>query len=305
MSDAVPVWVVAGEERRAELEAAVRLGGGVPVQLEQARAIIWGAGHPHDLQASLHARIEWVQLSSAGIEEWFDTGVIDDRRRWTAATGVYAQPIAEYVVGMLLAAARCLPEVIGMERWRPLDVRTVRGSTVVIVGAGGIGAAVIDLLRPLGARTVAVTRSGRRVDHADVSVGPEEIAGAVAAADYIVLAAPDTPATRGLFDARLLAQVQPHAWLVNVGRGTIIDTEALVDAIRTRRIAGAALDVTDPEPLPAGHALWSLSNVIITSHTANTPELGADAFAGRVRENVHRFQSGRPLLGEVDTERGY
>jgi phosphoglycerate dehydrogenase-like enzyme len=305
VSDPRPVWLEADEAQRPELEEAVRLGGGVTAPLQDARAIVWAADRPHDLQASLHPGIEWVQLSSAGIEDWFAAGVIDDRRRWTAAKGVHAQPIAEYVIGMLLAGARRLPEVMWMEHWQPLEVRTLRGATVVIVGAGGIGAAVIELLGLLGARAIAVTRSGRRVAHADMSVGPDEIAGVLAAADFVVLAAPDTPATRNLLGATLLGRMQPHAWLVNVGRGTILDTNALVDAIREKRIAGAALDVTEPEPLPSGHPLWDLPNVIITSHTASTPALGAVAFADRVRENVHRFQSDEPLLGAVDKELGY
>jgi len=305
VSGPVPVWIQADDAWRPGLEDAVRLGGGVIVPRERAEAIIWAADRPHDLQASLHAGIEWVQLSSAGIEDWFAAGVIDDRRRWTAAKGVYAGPIAEYVIGMLLAGVRRLPELMRDRRWQPLEVRTLRGATVGIVGAGGIGSAVIELLRPMGARPIAATRSGRGVDGADVSVGPTEIDAVVRESDFLVLAAPDTPETRGLFDARLFRQMRPHAWLVNVGRGTIIDTQALVDALREGKLAGAALDVTDPEPLPRGHALWGMPNVIITSHTACTPTLGAAAFATRVQENVHRFRAGAPLLGTVETEHGY
>jgi D-3-phosphoglycerate dehydrogenase len=246
-----------------------------------------------------------VQLSSAGIEDWFAAGVIDERRRWTAAKGVYAQPIAEYVITMLLVGARRLPELMSVRHWRLLDVRTLRGATVAIVGAGGIGRAVIELLRPMGVRTLAVTRSGRTVDGADVSAGPAEIDSVVADADFVVLAAPETAGTRGLFDARLLARMRPDAWLVNVARGSIVDTDALVDALRQGRVGGAALDVTDPEPLPRGHVLWSLSNAIITSHTACTPTLGAPAFATRVRENVCRLRAGEPLLGVVEIELGY
>jgi phosphoglycerate dehydrogenase-like enzyme len=305
VSDPVPVWVDADDVWRPGLEEAVRLGGGVAVPLEQARAIIWAADRPKDLQALLHAGIEWVQLPSAGIEDWFAAGIIDDRRLWTAAKGVYAAPIAEYVIGMLLAGARRLPELMRDRRWQPLDVRTLRGATVGIVGGGGIGSAVIALLRPMGARTVAVTRSGRAVDGADVSVGPTEIDRVVRESDFLVLAAPETAETRGLLDARLFSQMRPHAWLVNVGRGTIVDTQALVDALRDGRLAGAALDVTDPEPLPRGHALWGVPNVVITSHTACTPALGAAAFRTRVQENVRRFRADEPLLGPAQTEHGY
>jgi D-3-phosphoglycerate dehydrogenase len=305
VSDRVPLWIEADDAWRPVLEDAVRLGGGVTVPLERARAIIWAADRPHDLQALLHAGVEWVQLWSAGIEDWFAAGIIDERRRWTAAKGVYAAPIAEYVIGMLLAGARRLPELMQDRRWQPLEVRTLRGATVGIVGGGGIGSAVIELLRPMGARTIAVTRSGRAVDGADVSVGPTEIDPVVRESDFLVLAAPDTPETRGLFDARLFRQMRRHAWLVNVGRGTIVDTQALVDALQDGRLAGAALDVTDPEPLPRSHALWGMHNVVITSHTACTPTLGAAAFRTRVQENVRRFRAGAPLLGTVQTEHGY
>jgi phosphoglycerate dehydrogenase-like enzyme len=301
----VPIWIEADETWRPGIEAAVRDGGGVEAPLEDARAIVWAADRPHDLLARLHDGIEWVQLWSAGIEDWFAAGVIDERRRWTAAKGVYAGPIAEYVLAMMLAAVRRLPEVIRDDAWRPRDVRPLRGSTAGIVGAGGIGAAVIDILRPLDVRTIAVTRSGRAVEGADVSLGAADLTEAVRESDFLVLAAPDTDETRGLFDARLLGQLRPHAWIVNVGRGSIVDTDALVEALRAGRLGGAALDVTDPEPLPPDHPLWALPNAIVTSHTANTPRLGGAAYAARVRENVRRFGTGEPLLGLVDPRVGY
>jgi phosphoglycerate dehydrogenase-like enzyme len=301
----VPVWIEADEPRRREIEEAVREGGGITAPLDEARAIVWAADRPHDLLAHLHDGIEWVQLWSAGIEDWFAAGVIDERRRWTAAKGVYAGPIAEYVLAMLLAAVRRLPEVLHDDTWRPRDVRTLRGSTAGIVGAGGIGSAVIELLRPLGVRTIAVTRSGRAVEGADVSVAAADLAEAVRESDFLVLAAPATGETRGLVDAQLLGQLPPHAWIVNVGRGSIVDTPALVEALRAGRLGGAALDVTDPEPLPPDHPLWTLPNVIVTSHTANTPRLGGAAYAARVRENVRRFGTGEELLGLVDPRLGY
>jgi D-3-phosphoglycerate dehydrogenase len=301
----VPVWIEADETWRRGIEAAVREGGAIQAPLEEARALVWAADRPHDLLAHLHDGVEWVQLWSAGIEDWFTAGVIDDRRRWTAAKGVYAEPIAEHVLAMLLAAVRRLPEVIRDGTWQPLDVRTLRGSTVGVVGAGGIGSAVIELVRPLGVRTIAVTRSGRPVEGADLSLGAADVAEAVRESDFLVLAAPETDETRALLDARLLGQLRPHAWIVNVGRGSIVDTDALVEALRAGRLGGAALDVTDPEPLPPDHPLWALPNVIVTSHTACTPRLGGEAFAARVRENVRRFGAGEPLLGLVDPRLGY
>jgi phosphoglycerate dehydrogenase-like enzyme len=302
----VPVWVEANTEWRVHVEEAARSGGGELVRRpEEARAIVWAADEPRRLQALLHSGIEWVQLSAAGIEDWFAAGVIDDARCWTAAKGVYAGPIAEYTIAMLLAGARRLQEVTRTPHWRPLEVGMLGGKTVAIIGAGGIGTAVIELLRPLGCRVLAVTRTGRTLEGVDLSVSVDEFDRVVPQADFLVLAAPDTAATRGLFDRERLARIRRDAWLVNVGRGTIIDTDALVEALRERRIGGVALDVTDPEPLPDGHPLWSLPNAIVTSHTACTPALGRGAYVARVRENVRRFVSGEPLLGVVDMRNEY
>jgi D-3-phosphoglycerate dehydrogenase len=206
---------------------------------------------------------------------------------------------------MLFAGARRLPEVVRTARWRPLDVGMLGGKTVGIIGAGGIGTAVIELLRPLGCRVLAVTRTGRTLEGVDASVSVDELDRVIPKADFLVLAAPDTAATRGLFDRKRLARMRRDAWLVNVGRGRIVDTDALVDALRGHCIGGAALDVTDPEPLPDRHPLWSLPNAIVTSHTASTAALGRGAFVARVRENVRRFASGEPLLGVVDIRNEY
>jgi phosphoglycerate dehydrogenase-like enzyme len=123
--------------------------------------------------------------------------------------------------------------------------------------------------------------------------------------DFVVLSAPETAQTIGLLNADRLALLPSHAWIVNVGRGSTVDTAALVTALETGRLAGAALDVTDPEPLPDGHPLWRLPNAIITSHTACTPSLGRAAFADRVRTNISRFIRGEALLGRVDADLGY
>ncbi len=283
----------------------MRLGGGEVVSLDRAEAIIWADDRPADLRAVLHRGIKWVQLSSAGIEDWLAAGVIDDRRRWTAATGVYARPIAEYLIAAILAAARRLPLHVNSRNWKSLEAQTLDGATVGIIGAGGIGSALIKLLQPFDARTIAVTRTGRRVPGADTSLGPDDIDIVVAASDFLVLAAPDTGATRGMLGAARLAKMRPDAWLINVGRGTAVDTAALVAALERGQIGGAILDVTDPEPLPDDHPLWRLPNAVITAHTASTPALGAKALTDRVEENVRRFRSGEPLLGQIELSRGY
>jgi len=124
-------------------------------------------------------------------------------------------------------------------------------------------------------------------------------------ADFLVLAAAMTPETTHLVNGNVLAHAKPDLWIVNVGRGRLIDTDALVDALRARRIAGAGLDVTDPEPIPDDHPLWTMDNVIITSHTANTAQMALPELAAMVKENVERFARGDELLGLVDPALGY
>jgi phosphoglycerate dehydrogenase-like enzyme len=136
-------------------------------------------------------------------------------------------------------------------------------------------------------------------------VGPEGLLPALSRSDLAVLALALTPETEQVIGADALAALPDHAWLVNVARGRHIDTDALVESLRAGAIGGAALDVTDPEPLPAEHPLWSLPNAIITPHVGNTPEMGRALLAARVRENVRRFAEGRELLGPVHVELGY
>ena len=299
------VWVNATTADCAALEAAVLSGGGEPCASDEANAIVWAADDPPTIRQHLRPEVRWVQLSSAGIEDWFAAGVIDRERTWTAAKGVYAEPIAEYVLAMLLAAARRLPEVLRATRWHPSPVAVIAGKTVGVIGAGGIGTAAVRLLVPLGVRCVALTRSPRDVPGAIESVGPDDLDKLLRRSDFLLLAAPETPETVGLLDADRLALLPSHAWIVNVGRGSIIDTDALVVALEAGHLSGAALDVTDPEPLPDAHPLWRLPNAIVTSHTACTPSLGRAALADRVGTNVARFRRGEALLGLVDPELGY
>jgi phosphoglycerate dehydrogenase-like enzyme len=182
-------------------------------------------------------------------------------------------------------------------------VRALEGATVAIVGAGGIGRALISLLAPFGAEAIAVTRRGRPVTGAARTLPADRLAEAWPAADYVVVAAPATDGTRHLVGASELAAMREDAWLVNVARGSLVDTEALVRALRERAIGGAALDVTDPEPLPDGHPLWELA--LITPHVATPPDAEARHFARRVAENVRRLAAREPLEGEIDPEGGY
>ena len=176
---------------------------------------------------------------------------------------------------------------------------------MAVVGAGSIGRALIAMLRPLGAEAIAVTRRGRPVDGARETVATDQLADVWPRADVVVLCAPATAETRHLVDERALAAMPGHAWLVNVGRGTLVDTGALVRALDAGAIAGAALDVVDPEPLPDDHPLWTHPRALITPHVASPDAVAARALAGLVGENVARLIAGREPLSVVDLARGY
>ena len=296
------VWVWPDSEL---LASAVRSGGGSVVALEHANAIVCTGDDVELLRRSILPGLRWVQLGAAGVEMWFDAGLMTPDVVWTAAKGVYARPMAEHILAMILAAARGLPERLRARTWGASYGRVLTGSTVGVVGAGGVGAELIALLSPFAVRTIALTRDARSVPSADVSVGPAELQTLLHESDFVVLTAALTGETAGMISAERLSLMRPDAWLVNVARGGLVDTHALVAALEAGTIGGAALDVTEPEPLPDDHVLWTLPNVVITPHVASTRSMGVPLLARRVEENVRRFVDGEELVGVVDQSLGY
>jgi phosphoglycerate dehydrogenase-like enzyme len=299
--------VFVGPQEAPQLVEAVERGGGRVVPLAEAEAVVVSGGHG-DLP-DLPDAVRWVQLPSAGVEAWVESGVVDASRTWTSAAGAYSHAVAEGAVALLLAGVRGVGRAARLTSWdnAALDAAqtSLRGATVAIVGAGGIGSAMIPALRGLGAEVLAVTRRGLPVEGAARTLPADRVDEVFAAADHVVLAAPATAATRALVGAEQLAALGAQGWLVNIARGSLVDTDALVAALAAGTIAGAALDVTDPEPLPDGHPLWSEPRCIVTPHSTNPTPLRDAALAERVTENVRRFAAGEDLLGPVDPERGY
>jgi D-3-phosphoglycerate dehydrogenase len=220
--------------------------------------------------------------------------------QFTSAGGAYATQVAEHALALLLAGARGFAHYARARTWDPRLERVLEGSTVAIVGAGGIGRALIAMLEPHDVEIVGVTRSGR-----DGTLPAERLGEVWGSADHFVICAPATDGTRHLVGADELAAMQPHSWIVNIARGSLIDTDALVDALARETIGGAALDVTDPEPLPDDHPLWSEPRALITPHVANPPPAMARSLAERVQENVRRFAAGEELLAPISPDRGY
>ena len=310
-SGETPAVAVAPEADEGIL-AAIRDAGGRVVDPTEADAVVWTSpGDPEGLTRLLTGSpARWVQLPFAGIESFVAAGAIDQERTFTCAKGAYGHSTGEHALALLLACARRLDVHIRATSWRPegsleLPERRLAGSTVLIVGTGGIGRALAAMLQPLRARIIAVNRSGRPLEGAEKTEPVARMGDLLGEAHYVVLAASLTPATRSLFAAEAFARMRPDAWLVNVARGALVDTEALVAALEAGAVAGAALDVTDPEPLPDGHPLWSMPNVIITPHVANTWAMGLAELTQLVRRNVERFARGEELEGLVDPELGY
>jgi phosphoglycerate dehydrogenase-like enzyme len=299
-----PIYV--GPDNAPELVSAVVAGGGQPTdRADEAVGMVWFGGTAADFGRAVHPGVRWVQLPAAGIESWFEAGVINTDRVFTSAAGVYAETVAEHTLALMLALARELPQLARASSWTKPKPTALKGSTVAIVGAGGIGQAIIRLLAPFDTRILAVTRSGRSVAGADRSVGQHALHEVLAEADLVVIAAPATPQTRWLIGAEELEVMQTHSLLINVARGSLIDTDALVAALATEQIRGAALDVTEPEPLPDDHPLWSEPRALITPHSANPRNLLLEALARRVRRNTAAFIADRALEGIVHVENGY
>ena len=287
---------------------AIRQGGGEVVTLDRNPAgLVWTDTRAESLREVLaaHPGIAWVQLPQAGVERVVGAGVIDRHRRWTSAKGAYAEPVAEHALALLLAGLRRLPERARARSWGEPAGTSLFGQPVTIIGGGGIATVLLRLLEPFRAQVTVVRRRPEPLPGAVRTIGDDRLHEALASARAVLLVLALTPRTRKLIGRAELAAMGQDAWLVNVARGGVVDTEALVEALRSEQIGGAALDVTDPEPLPTGHALWDLPNCLITPHTADTEEMTRPLLARRITENIQRLTTGQELVGRVDPDLGY
>jgi phosphoglycerate dehydrogenase-like enzyme len=251
-------------------------------------------------------RLHWLHAMGAGAD-WALVPELPKRVVVTRSPGVFGPWMAEYVL------AWCLSVTQRMAAYRAAQARRewiqheppdrLAGKTIAIVGLGDIGRTVARAAAVMGMRVIGVTRSGRRVAGVERVYVRRELRRALAAADFVVLVVPLNDATRGMIGEAELAAMRESAWLINIGRGALVDDSALVRALQRRTIAGAVLDVFTTEPLPPAHPLWSLDNAVITPHISgpNLPEEIAPVF----NDNLARYLSGRPLKHVVDRRRGY
>lgn len=289
----------------AELEEA---GHSHVTELADADFLVYN-GSVDEFPAPLPPSIRFVQYAFTGVEQFIEVGLLDGNIPWANSRAVYGKPVAEYALTLLLAAYHQLKmtTLAGSfdRRWDADAAQQflVSGKTVALVGAGGIARDLIPLLQPFGADIIAVNRSGRPVDGAArVTTDADEV---WAEADVVVLALPLTPETEGIISRDVLKKMKAISVLINVGRGKLVDTDALAWALETGEIAAAGLEVTDPEPLPAGHRLWEIDNCIISPHIGAPDSVAIPLIAPTIIANAEAFEDGREMPTYVDPTIGY
>ena len=264
--------------------------------------------------AMLHGSpaLEWLQTNSAGVEAYIQPGVLAGDTLLTNATGAYGLAIAEHMLGMLLELFKKLELYRDAQKsgaWQSQGaVKAVYGSTVLVLGMGDIGGEFAARCKALGAKVIGVRRSPRPCpEYADEVHLLEDLDSLLPHADVVAVTLPGTDATRGLMSRERLAKMKEGAVLLNVGRGFIVDTEALCDALERGHLSGAGVDVTDPEPLPPTHRLWNIPTAVVTPHISGFYHLREthERIVGIFLENLRHFQAGEPLRNLVDFATGY
>jgi phosphoglycerate dehydrogenase-like enzyme len=254
-------------------------------------------------EATDTAALRWVHTASAGVDRVAFPALLASGATLTNSRGVFDRPIAEFVLGAVIAFAKDTARSLALQRertWRHRETETVAGKVATVVGSGPIGRAVADLLGAVGMRVRLV---GRRA--ADGVHAFDELPGLLPDTDHLVLAAPLTDATRGMLHAGTIALLPERARVVNVGRGALVVQDDLTDALATGRLAGAALDVFETEPLPATSPLWAMEHVLLSPHMSGDVVGWKDMLVELFADNLARFRDGRELRNVVDPERGY
>lgn len=257
-------------------------------------------------------KLLWMQTGSAGVESYVRLGVLAENTLLTNATGAYGLAISEHMLGMLLELFKKLELYRDAQKdgqWKSLGaVKAVYGSTVLVLGMGDIGGEFGKRCKALGAKVIGVRRSNRqKPDYADEVHLLEDLDQLLPQADVVAVTLPGTEATRGLMNRERLAKMKEGAVLLNVGRGYIVDTEALCDALESGHLSGAGVDVTEPEPLPADHRLWRIPTALVTPHISGFYHLEEthQRIVNIFVENLEHFRKGEPLRNQVDFSTGY
>jgi phosphoglycerate dehydrogenase-like enzyme len=272
--------------------------------------VAFASNNPRRVTLLLNAapKLRWYHSVGAGVDtvplsEFGKRGIV-----LTNNSGSYDIQIAEHLMAFVFAASRQLHRYRDHQRaheWKDEPHQELRDATIVVYGMGSIGGEVARLATAVGMRVVGVRRHAAPTAGISRVVPTDRLRDVVGEADYLAITAPLTPATRGAISRDVISRMKPTAWIVNIARGAIVDEPAMIDALRERRIAGAALDVFATEPLPPENPLWSLENVIITPHSSgDSPRVGERTIA-LFAENLRRYKAGEPLLNQVDLAQGY
>ena len=312
----VPDWVEqAVRNQFPELEVVIaRDPETVHKELEDCEILVSWTLRPE--QFARCRKLKWIHSPAAGVTSILPPGLAESAVTVTNSTSVHAVPVAEHTIALLFALSRRLLASFRHQaerRWEQGEgweaehcLTEINGKTLGLVGLGAIGREVAARAKALGMRVSAVKRDPTRGGElADRVYAPPQLHALLAETDFLVLAVPDTPENIGLMNEAAFQAMKPTAYLINIARGTLVNTDALMRALESGQIAGAALDVTDPEPLPPEHPLWQLPNVLITAHLGSATERFWKRSTDLLAENLRRYLAGEPLLNPVDKGKGY
>ncbi len=312
----VPDWFAPQIQKRFPEIRVVKLEDFSQIDEELADTEILSAWLLPTAQLEKARRLKWIHSTSAGVNQ-FPLKELEARSIvLTNASPVMAEPTAEHAMALIFALAKRIPSAVRYQEkstWaqgiifdeKPGPVE-LNGATLGLVGLGAIGQEIAARARACRMRIVAVKRDATRGgESADKVLPPEKLYEMLAEADFVVLAAPQTSATQQLIGARELGVMKPSAYLINVARGPLLDERALIEALRAGRIAGAGLDVTFEEPLPADNPLWKAPNLLITPHLAASTNRLWHRHAALLEDNLARYLAGQPLRNIVDKAAGY
>ena len=285
--------------------------GSLDAALPGAQALFFWHGEREELETAWPAAgdVRWIQTASAGVDGLLFPGLVDSDVAVTNARGVFDEPIAEWVVGAMLAFATGLHRSIVDQQARvwghDRSTERLEGKHLTVVGPGPIGRATASRALALGMTVSLVGRSARHDEAFGTVIGPEGFAEALGAADYVLDALPFTPDNAELFDSAAFAAMRPSARFINVGRGTTVDEPALIDALQSGAIAGAALDVFVQEPLPAESPLWAMPHVIVSPHVSGDVKGWERAVVQVFTDNAARWARGERLVNLIDKRAGH
>jgi phosphoglycerate dehydrogenase-like enzyme len=288
---------------------------GIEDYLREAEIVVSWSLRPEQFKVA--SKLRWIHSPAAAVHQFMFPELIHSDVTLTNAREVHGPVVAEHVMALIFALAKCLPQAMRLQHqhvWGQENIwrgqphpRELAQATLGLVGLGSIGRAVAKHASNLGMRVIAVRENPGKATPEGVQqvFASAKLDDLLAECDYVVLAAPVTPGTRGLINTVRLAKMKPEACVINVGRGALVDEAALANALRAKKIGGAALDVFEEEPLSIDSPLWDLENLLITPHTAGLTDRLWERHYQLISENLHRYIERKPLLGMVDKQRGY